>query len=656
MKAKANADRQNIRFKGEYPMALVAMRDIYFSFGGAMLLEGINFRIAAGERISVVGRNGCGKSTLLKIVLGQLEPLSGEIALQPNLRIAMLEQSVPQNITGKVFDIVASGVTGAAGKLLAEYHNISTAESELTSRKKEKRLAEIHHQLDETHSWNKLNVIETVLSMTGIDPQRSFEALSAGLKRRILTAKALAGEPDLLILDEPTNHLDINSIAWLEEFLLRSGKSLLFVTHDRRFLKKITTGIIEIDRGRLYNWDCDYNEYLKRKTQMLNTEQNQWAQFDKKLATEEEWIRQGVKARRRRNEGRVRSLMKMRETRGKRRKLAPGVKMQINSAQRSGDIVVNIKNVKFAYDKNAEPIINSLTTTVIRGDRVGIIGPNGGGKTTLLKLLLGQLEPDSGKIKHGANVKYAYFDQLHSQLNHNKTLIDNIGEGYSTVEVNGRKKHVFAYLADFLFGAEQSKKLVSTLSGGERNRLQIAKVFTQPSNVLVLDEPTNDLDIETLELLEDMLIEYPGTVLLVSHDRAFLNNVVTSTLVIQDHGVVNEYVGGYDDWLSHRSEAGTAKPEKKSIRKEKPKAESKAPPRLTFNQAKQLVALPEKIEKLEAHIASLHNDMADTSFYKQSTEIISEATARLESLNLELTQSYSLWEQLSEVQDVYENR
>ncbi|MCD4831184.1 MAG: ATP-binding cassette domain-containing protein [Anaerohalosphaeraceae bacterium] len=635
-------------------MTLVAMRDIYFSFGGPMLLEGINFLIEPGERISVVGRNGCGKSTLLKIVQGMLTPASGEMALQPNLRIAMLDQSVPQDVTGKVFDVVASGV-GAAGHLLVEYHNIESDKSNDSTGQKEKRLAEIHHQLDETHSWNKLNLIETAISMTGIDSQLPFESLSAGLKRRVLTAKALAGEPDLLILDEPTNHLDITSIGWLEDFLLRSGKALLFVTHDRRFLKKITTRIIEIDRGKLYNWDCDYNDYLKRKTQMLNAEQSQWNEFDKKLATEEEWIRRGVKARRRRNEGRVRSLMKMRETRSQRRKLGPGVKMQINAAIRSGEIVAKAMNVSFAYDKTSEPIINGLTNTIIRGDRVGIIGPNGKGKTTLLKLLLGQLSPDDGKIKHGANVKYAYFDQLHGQLKPNKTLIDNIGEGYGTVEVNGRKKHVFAYLADFLFDAEQSQKLVSTLSGGERNRLQIAKVFTQPSNVLVLDEPTNDLDIETLELLEDMLIEYPGTVLLVSHDRAFLNNVVTSTLVIEDKGTVKEYVGGYDDWLRQRSDTDNNAEERKTAKKEKPKFDNQKPPKLTFNQAKQLKALPEIIEKLEAKIASLHNDMADVSFYKQPANIITEANARLETINAELTDAYQQWEQLTEIQDAYEN-
>ena len=628
-------------------MSLIAMRDIKFGFGGPVLLEGINFQIRQGERVSLLGRNGCGKSTLLRLVQGQLEPDSGEITCQPNLRVAMLSQSVRQDISGKVFDVVVQGL-GNAGKLLVEYHNISHNTSNAHSADSDARLHELHDELEKEDSWKKLNVIETVLSMTGIDPEIQFSDLSAGLKRRVLTAKALAAEPDLLILDEPTNHLDIESIKWLEDFLLRCQKSLLFVTHDRRFLKKVSTRIVEIDRGKLFNWNCDYEDYMKRKEQLILAEQNQWNQFDKRLAREEYWIRQGVKARRTRNEGRVKALQKMREVRSQRRYQDGQVKIEINAARRSGDIVVKANGVDFSYDgSNTKPIISDLTATIIRGDRIGIIGPNGQGKTTLLRLLLGELSATNGQIRHGTNVQCAYFDQLHGQLNLNETLLENIGEGYGTVIVNGRKKHVFAYLADFLFDAEQAKAKVSSLSGGERNRLQIAKVFTQPSNLLVLDEPTNDLDVETLELLEDMLIEYPGTVLLVSHDRAFLNNVVTSTLVLEDGGKVTEYVGGYDDWLRQRADIDSAKEEKSAAKRKIAKPQKARPVKLTFKQERELERLPSLIEKLEKQIAFLHEKMSEPSFYKQDGAMIAETKAKLDEFDGELTNAYSRWEELA---------
>ena len=632
-------------------MPLIAMRDVHFGFGGPALLEGMNFLVDQGERVSLLGRNGCGKSTLLRLVQGELEPYSGEITRQPNLRVAMLSQSAAKGISGKVFDVVAQGL-GEAGKLLVEYHNISHNTSTDQSAGSDMRLRELHNQLDKSDTWKKLNVIETVLSMTGIDPEIQFGELSAGLKRRVLTAKTLAAEPDLLILDEPTNHLDIDSIRWLEEFLLRCQKSLLFVTHDRRFLKKLSTRIIEIDRGKLFNWNCDYDNYLKRKGQLLSAEQNQWSMFDKKLAKEEQWIRQGIKARRTRNEGRVKALQKMREIRSQRRYRDEGIRININTARRSGDIVVEANGVDFSYGgSDTKPIITDLTTTIIRGDRVGVIGPNGYGKTTLLRLLLGELAATNGHIRHGTNVRYAYFDQLHGQLNPDKTLLDNIGEGYGTVMVNGRPKHVFAYLADFLFDADQAKQLVSSLSGGERNRLQIAKVFTQPSNVLVLDEPTNDLDVETLELLEDMLIEYPGTVLLVSHDRVFLNNVVTSALVLEGQGKVTEYIGGYDDWLKQRADIDAAQDEKEFAKKKKERPPKIKPVKLTFNQQRELEALPALIEKLEEQIASLHEKMAEPSFYKQNGPVIAEAKAKLDSLEDELTKAYRRWEELTAIDE-----
>ena len=626
-------------------MPLIAMRDVKFGFTDPPLLEDVNFRIEPAERLCLLGRNGCGKSTLLRLITGDLEPLDGEITRQPNLRIAMLSQTVPQNITGKVFDVVAQGA-GDAGKLLLEYHNLSHNTSGTHDND---RLNQLHNEIDKTDAWKKLNTIETVLSMTGIDPEIQFSDLSAGLKRRALTAKALAAEPDLLILDEPTNHLDINSITWLEDFLIRSQKALLFVTHDRRFLKNISTRIVELDRGKLFNWNCNYDDYLKRKDQLLSAEKSQWNQFDKKLTTEEGWLRQGVKARRTRNEGRVKSLMKMRETRDQRRTQQAGPRLKINAAGRSGNIVVKTQALDFSYDRSqTNPIIKDLTTTIIRNDRIGIIGPNGQGKTTLLKLLLGKLAPTNGTIKHGTNVEYAYFDQLHGQLDSDKSLLDNIGEGYGSVIVNGRPKHVFAYLADFLFPPEQAKQLVSSLSGGERNRLQIAKLFTQPANVLVLDEPTNDLDVETLELLEDMLIEYPGTVLLVSHDRAFLNNVVTSTLVLEGDGKVTEYVGGYDDWIRQRRQIETEQPQKKSAKKKSARPPKTKPLKLTFNQQREFDALPELIEDLEAQIAAFHDKMADPSFYKQDGAVIAEENAKLDSLDARLATAYARWEKLAE--------
>lgn len=623
-------------------MPLISLRDVHFGFGGPPLLKGIDFYIEPAERVCLLGRNGTGKSTLLKLINGDLKSNSGEITYHNNLKVAMLSQTVPQDINGKVFDVVASGL-GEAGNLLVEYHNICHESSD------QQQLTQLHHDIDKADAWEKLNLIETALSRTDVDPEMQFCELSAGLKRRVLMARTLATEPDLLILDEPTNHLDIDSIRWLEEFLLRSDVALLFVTHDRRFLKQISTRIVEIGHGKLFNWDCDYQDYLKRKEQLVNAEQKHQEHFDKKLAEEESWLRQGVKARRRRNQGRLKALREMRHKRGQRQKQNETLKIEINAAQRSGNIVFKAKNVAFAYDTLPQkPVISNFTTMILRGDRVGIIGSNGQGKTTLLRLLLGELSAQQGQIIHGTNVQYAYFDQLHGQLDPNKTLMENIGQGYDTVTVNGRSKHVFAYLSDFLFDSNQIKQPVSSLSGGERNRLQIAKVFTQPSNVLVLDEPTNDLDIETLELLEDMLTEYPGTVLLVSHDRSFLNNIVTSTLVLERDGKVVEYVGGYDDWIRQRGNTNTEQKEKKIAKKPKPVKDK--PLRLTFKQKREFEELPDIIEKLEKQIESLHEEMAKPSFYKQDPAHITQTNDELQSLDQKLAQTYARWEELAAIE------
>ena len=608
-------------------MSLIAMRDVRFGFSGPVLLDNVDFRIDTAERVCLLGRNGCGKSTFLNLLGGILEPDSGEMTREPQLRVAMFNQSVPENITGKVYDVVACGV-GEAGKLIVEYHKVSNQiEKNEKTEVAEERLSQLHHELEKVDAWKRLNIIEKVISQVNIDAEAEFSELSAGLKRRVLLARALVKEPDLLILDEPTNHLDVDSIVWLEDFLLRFGKAILFVTHDRKFIRKLSTRIIEIDRGSLYSWDCGYDVYLERKQQALETEQGQWEQFDKKLAQEEVWIRKGIQGRRTRDEGRVKALEKLREVRSQRRNVDGKIKIEVNESQRSGNLVVETKGVEFVYESGAA-IIRDFTTTIIRGDRVGIIGSNGTGKTTLLRVLLGELAITKGTIRLGTNVQCAYFDQLHGQLDPGKTLYENIGQGYDTVTVNGRSRQVVAYLSDFMFTPEKTRALVSNLSGGERNRLQIAKVFTQPSNVLVLDEPTNDLDVETLELLEEMLIEYKGTVLLVSHDRAFLNNVVTTMFVLEGDGVVREYAGGYDSWLKQK-QALEAVQEKsvEKIKKAKP-AKAKST-KLNNKQRRELEELPVTIEKLEKQIAALHEKMGEPTFYKQDAAAISEIKVRL---------------------------
>jgi len=632
-------------------MPLISMRNIRFGFGGPLLLKGIDFQLNPAERVCLLGRNGSGKSTFLRLLRGELEIDGGEIMRQPQLRIGMLDQSVPQKIKSKVFDVVTEGL-GEAWELLSEYHSLAHENADGKDDEANARLIRLHNELDRSDSWKKINVVETAISQVSVDAEAQFSELSAGLKRRVLLARALATEPDILILDEPTNHLDIESIRWIEDFLLRCGKTLLFVTHDRKFLKKLSTRIIEIDRGRLFNWDCSYEDYLKRKVEIFAAEQKHWGLFDKKLAEEERWIRKGIQARRTRNEGRVKALKKMRQVRSQRRNLDGLVRIEVNKAERSGELVAKAEGVSFAYDnKESAPIIRDLDAAIIRGDRIGVIGPNGIGKTTLLKLLLGELAATSGKSKLGTNVQCAYFDQLHGQLDVEKSLVENIGEGYDTVTINGRKKQVIAYLMDFMFEPDKIKSPVFNLSGGERNRLQLAKMFTHPSNVLVLDEPTNDLDIETLELLEEMLIEYPGTVLVVSHDRAFLNNIVTSTFVMEGQGQVKEYAGGYDDWLVQRKDIEEVR-EEKSANKKASRLKTPKSVKLTYNQERELEKLPCVIEKLEKQIASLHKKMAEPAFYKQNGEIIAETNTNLDELESELANAYSRWEELAAIEEL----
>ncbi len=627
-------------------MSLISLQNIDVSFGGPSLLEGVDLAIDRGERVCLVGRNGTGKSTILRLITGEIKADAGKIVFQQGVRITLLTQEVPQDIEGSVFDVVAGGL-GEQGELLAEYHHVS---SRLAREHSEKLLAEleaVQHKLEAAGSWQVEQKVETILTRLKLPPDAEFSELSGGLKRRVLLAKAIAGEPDLLLLDEPTNHLDIDSSAWLEEFLLEFSGTLLFVTHDRMLLRKLATRIIDLDRGRLTSWPGNYETYLERKQAALDAEAVENAKFDKKLAAEEAWIRQGIKARRTRNEGRVRALKELRRVRSERREVSGTVKMQVQEAERTGKLVVEAEGLSYGYD--GRMVVRGFSTTIIRGDKVGIIGPNGSGKTTLLKILLGELKPQKGTIKHGTKLEVAYLDQHRTQLDDEKTVQDNVANDSDYVTINGNRRHVIGYLGDFLFSPERARSPVKVLSGGERNRLLLARLFTNPSNVLVLDEPTNDLDIETLDLLEELLMDYSGTVLLVSHDRAFLNNVVTSTLVFEGEGKVNEYVGGYDDWLWQRKASAPVE-QAKEERREKPKLQREKPRKLSFKEQKELEALPQKIETLEGEQQQIHTSMADPNFYRESGAKVSAMKARLEALETELAEAYKRWEELEAMQ------
>jgi ATP-binding cassette subfamily F protein uup len=627
-------------------MALLALRDVSLGFRGPLLLEGANLTIEPGERVCLLGRNGTGKTTLWRLIHGELEPDRGEVVRQQGLVTAMLPQEVPQDLGGTIFDEVARGL-GPRAELLAEYHHLAHRLALEQSAALQARLDRIQHSLEIDGGWRLHQAVEEVLSRMALDPEADVAVLSAGMKRRVLLAKALVRNSDILLLDEPTNHLDIEAIDWLEEFLLRYSGVILFVTHDRAFLRRLATRIIELDRGRLSSWSCDYQTYLQRKEAALEAEAHQRAEFDKKLAQEEVWIRTGIMARRTRNEGRVRALEKLREVRRVRRDQPGEVQMEIQESQRSGRLVIEAKNATFAYGERV--IVRDFSTMIMRGDRVGLIGPNGSGKTTLLRLLLGELPPQSGTVRHGTNLEVAYFDQLHAQLDDTKSVRDNVRDGSDTVEINGKKKHIIGYLDDFLFTAEQAAAPAGRLSGGERNRLVLARLFTKPSNVLVMDEPTNDLDMETLELLEELLVDYPGTLLLVSHDREFLNNVVTSTLVLEGDGCVKEYAGGYDDWLRQRPPKASPAVEPAARKVEPAKPAASARPRvrrLTYKEQRELEALPARIEELEAALSELHQVMAAPAFYRQPPAEIVQTKTRSQALETELAEAYQRWEQL----------
>jgi len=620
-------------------MAFISMHGISLSFGGVPLFDGIDLTVERRERIGLVGRNGSGKSTLLRLIEGSLKPDSGAVSVLKGAHIAYLSQQVPHDIPGTAFDVVVSGIRQYAD-LVTKQRSAGLLDEDTTPMAE--KLDRTHHTLEMEGGW----YLSKMLSQLGVDAGRAFNSLSAGLKRQVLLKRALAGEPEILLLDEPTNHMDIDSIKELEKMMVRFAGALIFVTHDRMFLQRIATRIVEIDRGRLFDQACDYETFVVQRNLDRETEETQNALFDKKLQQEEHWVRGGIKARRTRNEGRVRELERMREIRRSRRERPGTVKMEAHEAERSGMLVAKADNISFNYGDTQ--IISKFSTTILKGDRIGILGPNGSGKTTLLRILLGMLSPETGTIRLGASLQISYFDQLLEQLDENKTAIENVGDGTDTVTVNGKTRHIVGYLQDFLFSPDQARSLVSVLSGGERNRLMLARLFTLPSNLLVLDEPTNDLDVETLDLLEDLLMSYAGTILLVSHDRTLINNIVTSTLVFEGESVVKEYVGGYDDWLRQRPQ--DAKPRKASFRKQDvllaqtPIARLK----LGFKQQKELDALPDTIEWLEREQHDLFQGMGDPGFYKKDRADIVAANDRLEAVKKLLEDAYARWEKLEQ--------
>ena len=626
-------------------MPLVTLQDIYLSYGQPPLIDHINLVIEPGERVCLIGRNGAGKSTLLKILTGQVIADEGVLKRAAGVKIAQLEQSVPHDATGSVFDVIAEGL-GEEGKLAARYHHLILQLGNDPSDKVMNELEDVQSELERVDGWDINQRVESIVTTMELDPDVDISSLSGGYKRRVLLARALVCKPDLLLLDEPTNHLDIDAIQWVEQFLLKWEGALLFISHDRRFMDNLATRFIEIDRGKLAEFNCNYATYIQRKKDMLETEDRHNALFDKRLSQEEVWIRQGIKARRTRNEGRVRALEALRVEHAARRKQVGTAKMDIQQADKSGKIVAEAEDISFAFD-DGNAVVKSFSTLIQRGDKVGLIGRNGVGKTTLLKLLLGQLEPQQGNIKTGTNLNIAYFDQYRAALDESKTVQDNVSGGKDMLEVGGKSRHVISYLQDFLFSPDRCRQPVSALSGGERNRLLLAKLFTRPSNILVLDEPTNDLDIDTLDLLEELLIDYKGTVLLVSHDRSFLNNVVTSTLVFEGNAVIKQYIGGYDDWLRQRKAeqaATTTKPAATATRASS-KTDAQVKKR-SYKVQRELDQLPAEIERLETEIGALSEQMNQPDFYQAERSVTAAIEKNLATVQEQLNHCYQRWEEL----------
>ena len=636
-------------------MALLQLKDIELSFGGPLLLDKVQLSIEPKERVCLIGRNGEGKSTLMKVIAGDIIADSGERQMAKEIVITQLEQTIPKNTEGSIYDIVASGLA-EVGELLNQYHHLSQ-QTENTDDQWLKQLQYLQEKLDASDGWTQQQQVEQVISRLSLDAEDQFNSLSGGMKRRVLLAKALVQNPDILLLDEPTNHLDIESILWLEEFLKNYQTSLIFITHDRSFLRSLATRIIELDRGQLTSWPGDYDNFLRRKEEQLHAETKEHKNFDKRLAQEEVWIRQGVKARRTRNEGRVRALEKMRVLRQQRRVQKGSAKLNLDTADKSSKVIIEAEHLHFSFDED-NVLIDDLSVIIQRGDKIGLIGPNGVGKSTLLNILLGSLAPTQAKkFKRGQNLEVAYFDQLRDQLDEERTIKENLDQGRDNITVNGKPRHIISYLQDFLFDPKQIQSPVSSLSGGEKNRLLLAKLFLKPANILVLDEPTNDLDVDTLELLEELLINFTGTVLLVSHDREFLNNIVTSCLAFEGQGKVREYVGGYDDWLLQRDlpekKAKSSSLKNSSAQKSNNTANAPTtaatPPvvkKLSYNEQRELKQLPRKLEKLEEAIEAIQAKFSDADFYQRDPDSISKLQADLSQLETDLEQAYERWEAL----------
>ena len=596
-------------------MSLFSLLDVNLCFGGPAVLDKVNFQIDPGERVCLLGRNGAGKSTLMSVIAGDMKPDSGDVFRQPGSLFARLTQEVPTGLEGTVLEIVSSGLRPQSG-----------------------------HEED----WERDVLVHDLVDHLQLSPDSGFGTLSGGLKRRVLLGRALAAKPDLLLLDEPTNHLDLESILWLEEFLISEKITLFFVTHDRAFLRRLATRIVELDRGRLSGWACDYDTYLVRKEEVLAAEEKQQAAFDKRLAQEEVWIRKGVRAQRSRAQGRIHALMKMRAERSARRARLGNVTLRLAEAERSGVKVIDVEDMSFSYP-DGRTLVRDFTTTLTRGDKIGIIGPNGSGKSTLIRLLLGQLQPTKGTITHGTKLEFIYFDQMRNQLNDDQTVADNIAGGNETVTIDGRTRHVISYLQDFLFTPDRARTPARVLSGGERNRLLLAKLFTKPANVLVMDEPTNDLDAETLDLLEDLLVEYQGTLLIVSHDRDFLDNVVTSTLVFEGDGHIGDYVGGYADCVRERSKVAAAKAARTEAASEPAPRAARAARKLTAKERRELEELPARIEAYEAEQGRLGAKLADPVFYQRERSAAAEVKARLDELDRQHADAFARWEELEAV-------
>ncbi|WP_019021566.1 ATP-binding cassette domain-containing protein [Thioalkalivibrio sp. ALE23] len=641
-------------------MALITLRDIHLAYGMASLLDGAGLSLEPGERVAIAGRNGEGKSTLLRILAGEVEPDAGDITRRDGLTVAWLTQELPPGIEGSVFDVVAEGL-GESGRLLERFHHLSQAAAGGDPEALEK-MGPVQAQLDAIDGWSLQNRVETTLSRLELDPEAEFATLSGGLRRRVWLARELVRDPDILLLDEPTNHLDVAAIRWLEGFLTGSRMTVVFISHDRQFMENVATRILELDRGQLYEHPPSIAAFRERQAERLEVEARQQAEFDRKLAQEEAWIRQGIKARRTRNEGRVRALQQLRQKRAERRERAGQVRMQLSPEQRSGKRVIEAEHASFGH--SGKPVLRDVNLLLQRGDTLGVIGPNGAGKTTLLRSLLGDLPPLAGTVKLGTQLTIAYFDQTRAHLDEQTTVQDAVGEGREQVTVNGETRHVLSYLGDFLFPPARARQPVSALSGGERNRLLLAKLFLRPANLLVLDEPTNDLDVETLELLESLLIEYKGSAIVVTHDRAFLDNVATSTLVVPGDGSIEEFVGGWSDLperVTRRLIEGDPAPDSGAAADAASRATTRTAPapepavaasasgsgsgKLSYKDARELEALPGRIEALETEQDSINQALCDPETQRDG-ERVRELQARLAEVEQELEEAYQRWEEL----------